>query len=126
MMLCKIFYCCSVGVSDSLWTHGLQHARFLCPSLSPGVCSTSCPLSWWCHLILCCPFRLLPSLFPSIRVFSIVNVKFTMSFVCKWHFYLMYQIGYLIFIIWFKQILSKMTLCNLSLRRNNMCLGCGL
>ena len=21
----------------------------LCPSLSPGVCSNSCPLSWWCH-----------------------------------------------------------------------------
>ena len=27
-------------VSDSLWLHGLQHARLPCPSLSPGVCST--------------------------------------------------------------------------------------
>ena len=34
---------------DSLWPHGLQHARVLCPSLSPGVCSNSCPLSWWCY-----------------------------------------------------------------------------
>ena len=25
-------------LSDSLWLHGLQHARLLCPSLSPGVC----------------------------------------------------------------------------------------
>ena len=25
--------------------HGLQHARLPCPSLSPGVCSNSCPLS---------------------------------------------------------------------------------
>ena len=25
----------------SLWSHGLQHARLSCPSLSPGVCSTS-------------------------------------------------------------------------------------
>ena len=23
--------------------------RFLCPSLSPNVCSNSCSLSWWCH-----------------------------------------------------------------------------
>ena len=39
-------------VSHSLWPHGLQHARLLCPSLSPGVCSNSCPLSWWCHPII--------------------------------------------------------------------------
>ena len=31
-----------------LW-HGLQHARLPCPSLSPRVCSNSCPLSRWCH-----------------------------------------------------------------------------
>ena len=30
-------------------THGLQHTRLTCPSLSPGVCSNSCPLSQWCH-----------------------------------------------------------------------------
>ena len=30
-------------VSDSLWPHGLQHARLSCPSLSPRVCSDSCP-----------------------------------------------------------------------------------
>ena len=36
-------------VSDSLWPHGLQHARLLCPSPSPEACSNSCPLSWWCH-----------------------------------------------------------------------------
>ena len=36
-------------VSDSLWTHGLQHTRLPCPSLLPRVCSNSCPLlSWWC------------------------------------------------------------------------------
>ena len=29
--------------------HRLQHARFLCPSPSPGACSYSCPLSQWCH-----------------------------------------------------------------------------
>ena len=36
-------------VSNSLQPHGLQHARLLCPSLSPQVCSNSCPLSQWCH-----------------------------------------------------------------------------
>ena len=36
-------------MSESLWPHGLQHARLLCPSLPPGVCSNFCPLSWWCH-----------------------------------------------------------------------------
>ena len=35
-------------VSDSLWPHGLQHSRLLCPSPSPGVFSNSCPLSQWC------------------------------------------------------------------------------
>ena len=34
---------------DSLWPHELQHARLLCPSLSPWICSDSCPLSQWCH-----------------------------------------------------------------------------
>ena len=35
--------------SDSLWPHGLQHARLSCPSPIPGACSNSCPSSWWCH-----------------------------------------------------------------------------
>ena len=34
---------------DSLWPHGLQHARLPCPSPTPIVYSNSCPLSWWCH-----------------------------------------------------------------------------
>ena len=36
-------------VYDSLLPHGLQHARFPCPSPSPGICSNSCPLSQRCH-----------------------------------------------------------------------------
>ena len=34
-------------MSNSLWPHGLHHARLPCPSLSPGACSNS--LSRWCH-----------------------------------------------------------------------------
>ena len=44
----KKCYCYSV-MSNSLWTHKLQHARLPCPFLSPRVCSNSCPLSRWCH-----------------------------------------------------------------------------
>ena len=41
-------FSCSV-MANSLWPHGLQHRRLPCPSLSPGVCSSSYPLSQWCH-----------------------------------------------------------------------------
>ena len=41
-------FSCSV-TSDSLRPHGLQHARLPCPSLSPGACSSSRPLSQCCH-----------------------------------------------------------------------------
>ena len=59
-------------VSNSSQSHGLLHARLLCSSLSPGVCSDSCPSSQWCsyHFILSHTHILLPSIFPSIRVFS--------------------------------------------------------
>ena len=39
-------------MSESLLSHGLQHARLLCSSLSPGVCSNSYPLSWWCYITI--------------------------------------------------------------------------
>ena len=36
-------------VSDSLWPHGLEHARPPCPSPTPRVYPNSCPSSQWCH-----------------------------------------------------------------------------
>ena len=36
-------------LTDSLWPHGLQHARLPCPSPAPRACTNSCPLSWRCH-----------------------------------------------------------------------------
>ena len=36
-------------MSDSLWPHGLQHARLPCPSPTPRGCTNSYPLSQWCH-----------------------------------------------------------------------------
>ena len=58
-------------MSDSLWPHGLQHARPPCPTLTPRAYPNSCPLSQWCHPTISSsvvPF-LLP-IFDSIRVFS--------------------------------------------------------
>jgi len=59
-------------VSDSLLPHGLQHTRLPCLSPSPRACWNLCPLSQWCHptISFCRPLLLLPSVFPSIRVFS--------------------------------------------------------
>ena len=58
-------------VSDLLWPHGPQHARPPCSSPTPGVYPNSCPLVMPSnHLMLCRPLLLLPSIFPSIRVFS--------------------------------------------------------
>ena len=59
-------------MSDFLQPHGLQHARLPCPSPTPRACSNS-SIEWVMppnHLMLCHPFLLLPSIFPSIRVFS--------------------------------------------------------
>ena len=46
---------CSV-LSDSLWPHGLLHARLPCPSPTPEACSNPCPLSRWCHPTSVVPF----------------------------------------------------------------------
>ena len=69
----RVVGCCRRAVvSNSLRPHGLQHSRLPCPSPSPRVCSNSCPLSQMSsnHLILCRSFLLLPSILPSIRLFS--------------------------------------------------------
>ena len=36
-------------MSDSLRPHELQYPKLPSPSLSPWLCSNSCPLSQWCH-----------------------------------------------------------------------------
>ena len=57
-------------MANSLRPHGLQHAMLLCPSLSLlklMYIESMIPSN---HLTLCRPLFLLPSVFPSIRVFS--------------------------------------------------------
>ena len=53
-------------------TPSTAHTRLPCPSPALGTCSNSCPSSQWCHLTISSsviPFSLLPSIYPSIRVF---------------------------------------------------------
>ena len=44
VILVSVQFSCSV-MSNSLWPHGLQHARFPCPSPTPEACSNSSPSS---------------------------------------------------------------------------------
>ena len=60
-------------MSDYLQSHGLQHTRLPYPSLSPGVCLNSCPLSQWCHVTISssvAPFSSCPQSFPAAGYFS--------------------------------------------------------
>ena len=59
-------------MSNSLRPHEVQHVRPPCPSPTPEVHPNPHPLTWWCHPIIssCHPLLLLPTIFPSIRVFS--------------------------------------------------------
>ena len=68
-------------VSDTLQPHGLQHLRLPCPSPTPRACSKLMSIKLVMpsnHLILCHPFLLLLSIFPSIRVFfneSVLHIR---------------------------------------------------
>ena len=60
-------------MSNSLWSHGLQHTKLPCPSLSLGVFSNSCPLSRQCYLTISssvAPFSFCLQSFPASRDFS--------------------------------------------------------
>ena len=47
-----------------------------CPSLSPGICPNSCPLSWWCYLTIS----------PSDTPFSFCLQSFSGTFPMSWLF----------------------------------------
>ena len=60
-------------MSDSLQPQGLQHSRVPCPSSTPRAYSNSCSLPSMMlsnYPVLYHPLLLLPSIFPSIRIFS--------------------------------------------------------
>ena len=66
-------------MSNSLQPHELQSATLPCPSVSPGVCSNSCPLSQWCHPTISSSVALLSFYPPSFSASGSfpVNLLFT-------------------------------------------------
>ena len=78
--------CCYHSVSHSpltLWPHELQHTRFLCPSLSPRVCSNSCPLSH-CAIQASHPLFLPPPALDLSQYHSAFKRKEILSHVTTW------------------------------------------
>ena len=68
----SVQFSCSV-MSDSLWSHELQHARPPCPSPTPRVHSNSYPLTRWCHLTISSsviPFSSCPQSFSATGPFQ--------------------------------------------------------
>ena len=64
-------------MSLSLWPHELQHARLPCLSLCLRVCSSSCPLSQWCHPTISSsvdPFSSRPQSLPASGSFPVSQI----------------------------------------------------
>ena len=75
LSLVVVFSCC-VG-SNSLWAHGLQHARPTCASPSPGVCPCSYPLHQWCYPTISSStvsFSSCPQSFPALGYFPVIQL----------------------------------------------------
>ena len=82
MLICLLIYsvfpcCCSVPQSCLTLCNpmDLQHTRLPCSSLSPWVCSNSCPLGWWYHPTISSSV----ALFSSCPQSSIASGSFPMS-----------------------------------------------
>ena len=74
--LSSVQFSCSV-FPNTLWPHGLQHARFPCPLPTPRACWNSCPWSWWCH----------PTILSSVVPFSSCLQSFLASGLFKCQFF---------------------------------------
>ena len=64
-------------MSNSSQPHGLQHARFPCPSPTPRACWNSCPSNWWCHSTISSsvvPFSCL-QYFPAAVSFPVLCIR---------------------------------------------------
>ena len=76
---CKIIGVVQLLSHVQFFAHVLQHTRLPCPSLSPRLCSNSCPLSQWCHSTISLSvtpffsfphFFLAPGAFPMCQLFT--------------------------------------------------------
>ena len=70
--------CCSVAQSClTLWPHGLQHIRPLCPSPPTKVCPSWCLLRRWCHPAISSSdalFSFCPQSFPASGTFPMSHL----------------------------------------------------
>ena len=73
-----MFCCCCSVAKLCLTLCGPQHTRLPCPSPSPGICSNSCPLTWWCY----------PTILFSVALFYSCPQSFSVSafFPMSWLF----------------------------------------
>ena len=75
-------------MSNPLWPQGLQHSRLPYLSVSPGICSDSCPSSRWYHLTISSsviPFSSCLQSFPASGSF-LMNRLFTSGGPKYWNF----------------------------------------
>ena len=89
---CSVQFSPSV-VSNSLRSHGLQHARPPCPSPTPWTCLNSCPSSWRCHPTIASsviPFCSCLQSFPASGSF-LISQFFTSGGQSIWSFNLQHQ-----------------------------------
>ena len=95
-------------MSDSLWPHGLQHTRLpLSFTISQNLLKlmsieSVIPSN---HLILCRPLLLLPSIFPTIRVFSNES-----AFCIGWPKYLSFREQIMYIILWHNILLQDINI----------------
>ena len=71
-----LLWCCSIVKLCLTLCNPMDYSKpgLLCPSLSPGVCSGSCPSSQWCHptiLSSVVPFSSCPQSFPASGSFPV-------------------------------------------------------
>ena len=87
----RTFCCCCFSVAHlcpTLRSHGLQHASFPCPPVSPRICWNLCPLSQWCYVNIsssAAPFSCPQSFpasgsFPVSRLFASGGQKLELQF----------------------------------------------
>ena len=67
-----MFCCCSVTKSCPTLCNSMDCSMPGFPvSLSPGVCSNACPLSWWCHPTSVTSYSSCPQSFPASGSFPV-------------------------------------------------------
>ena len=84
------------SVSDSLWPHGLQHARPPCPLPASGAYSNLCPLRRWCH----------PTISSSVVPFSSCLQSFPVSGSFLFFLIFIFTLFYFTVLYWFCHTLT--------------------